>query len=129
MNRYLLDTCTFLWMIKDDPVLPDSVKEILIDPKNTIYLSAISTSEILLKNSLGKLPLPHPAHQFIRQQREKHHVETLSFQEEDAEILQRLPPLHRDPFDRFLMCQSIAQNLVLLTNDRDIQKYPIRTLW
>ena len=129
MTGYLLDTCTFLWMIKDDSELSEETRNILCDPKNTIYLSSISTFEILLKNNLGKLPLPNPAQQFIRKNRERHMIETLSFQEADAEILPKLPPIHRDPFDRFLICQSIAQNLILLTNDTEIQKYPVRTFW
>ena len=40
-----------------------------------------------------------------------------------------LPPLHKDPFDRMLVCQAIEHGLTLVTPDHSIRKYPIRTLW
>jgi PIN domain nuclease of toxin-antitoxin system len=49
--------------------------------------------------------------------------------EESALQVLRLPPLHRDPFDRMLISQAIAGSLVLLTPDPCIAQYPVRVIW
>lgn len=75
--RILLDTCEFLWLVAGDAKLPPEVASAVRDPRNEVFLSAVSFWEISLKYSLGKLPLPLPPAQ-----------------------LSALPALHRDPFDR-----------------------------
>ncbi len=49
--------------------------------------------------------------------------------EEHVLSLHKLPPLHRDPFDRLLVCQAIVDGLVLVTPDDVVTQYPVRTLW
>jgi PIN domain nuclease of toxin-antitoxin system len=94
-----------------------------------VYLSAISAWEIAIKNALGKLPLPRPAATFVPQERERHRVEALPLTEEAVLVVARLPDLHRDPFDRMLVCQAIMGGLTLLTPDPLISQYPVPTLW
>ncbi|WP_205617406.1 PIN domain-containing protein [Pelomicrobium methylotrophicum] len=53
----------------------------------------------------------------------------LPFSEADARHLAALPSIHRDPFDRMLICHAIEQGMILVTPDTTIQRYPIRTLW
>ena len=127
--KILLDTCTFLWIISDAPELSDHARNLFVDPANGIYLSAISSWEIAIKHNLGRLPLPEPPQNFIPAQREKHHIDPLLLEEEATLYLTRLPPYHRDPFDRILICQSIVHGLVLLTPDEAILQYPVRTAW
>jgi len=127
--KLLLDTCTFLWIITDDDALSARVRQLFLDEENEVYLSAVSTWEIALKYKLGKLPLPDPPDRFIPKQREAHSIQPLALDEEATLQLVRLPPLHRDPFDRMLICQAIAGQLVILTPDEEIARYPIRTLW
>ncbi len=127
--KILLDTCTFLWIISDAPELSDHARTLFVDPSNEVFLSAISPWEIALKHSLGSLPLPEPPQTFISVQREKHHIEPLPLEEEATLYLTRLPPYHRDPFDRLLICQSIVHGLVLLTPDEAILQYPVKTTW
>ena len=127
--KILLDTCTFLWLILESPRLPVSALRIFADPDNEVYLSAISTWEIALKNSLGKLPLPGRAEVFVAEQRKLHGIETLPLEEEASLYLPLLPKLHNDPFDRMLVCQSIVHGLTILTPDPLIAQYPIRTTW
>ena len=127
--RILLDTCTFLWIIGDAPELSNRARELFIDPANDVFLSAVSAWEISVKHGLGRLPLPEPPEKFIPFQRERHGIETLPLEEEATLYLNRLPPSHRDPFDRMLICQAIVHGMVILTPDELITQYPVRSLW
>ena len=127
--RILLDTATFLWAVTDAPELSDDARELFVDPANEIYLSSVSTWEIAIKHSMGRLPLPESPARFIPAQRKQHGIEPLPLDEEATLHLTRLPALHKDPFDRMLICQAVAQHLVILTPDELINQYPVRTMW
>ena len=127
--RLLLDTCTFLWLVTDDPRLSPEARGLVVDADNDVLLSAVSTWEIAVKHSQGRLPLPDGPERYVPKLRRDHAIEALGLDEESTLYLRRLPDLHRDPFDRMLVCQAIVQGLVLLTPDRDITQYPVRTLW
>ncbi len=127
--KVLLDTCTFLWIISDDPKLSNRARELHSDPVNQVYFSSVSAWEISVKNALGRLPLPGPVDRFIPEQRESHGIEQLVLDEIAALQLPRLPALHRDPFDRMLVCQAIVNGLTLLTPDELIAQYPVRSIW
>jgi len=127
--RILLDTCTFLWLITDDTALSASARNEFLDPDNDVYLSAVSVWEIAVKHSLGKLPLPASPDRFIPSQRESHGITSLPLEEKAVLYLSKLPQLHRDPFDRVLVCQAIQHELTLLTPDPLITQYAVRTAW
>jgi PIN domain nuclease of toxin-antitoxin system len=127
--RLLLDTVTFLWLVAEPERLASSVRDAVVDPANEVYLSAVSVWEIAIKHAIGRLPLPEAAERFVPQQRTRHDIESLPLDEDSALQLPRLPALHRDPFDRMLICQAIMHGLVIATPDRDIASYPVRTLW
>lgn len=127
--KLLLDTCTFLWLITDDPALSRKARDLFTDPVNEAYLSTISVWEIEVKFGLGKLPLPQAPERFIPAQRERHGVVTLPLEEQSVFYLSRLPSLHRDPFDRMLICQAIHHELTLLTPDPLITQYAVKTAW
>ena len=127
--KLLLDTSTFLWIANDSPELSAHARELFVDPGNEVYLSSVSTWEMAVKYALGRLPMPEPPAPFVRLQREQHGIEPLPLEEEAALHLTRLPPLHKDPFDRMLICQAIVHGLVILTQDQLIYQYPVRTAW
>jgi len=127
--RILLDTVTFLWAVTDDPDLSDDARGLFVDPGNEIYLSSVSTWEIAVKHSLGRLSLPEPPVRFVPAQRKQHDVDSLPLDEEATLHLRRLPLLHKDPFDRMLICQAIVHHFVILTPDELISQYPVRTIW
>jgi PIN domain nuclease of toxin-antitoxin system len=127
--KLLLDTCTFLWLALGSPRLSAAVLPLLQDRGNEVFLSSASVWEISTKWQAGRLPLPQPPHQFIPRQRSLHLLTPLAIQEEDVLHLHRLPGLHRDPFDRILVCQAISQGLAILTPDPDISQYPVRVIW
>lgn len=127
----LLDTCTFLWLIWDEAPLGPAMREILGDARNAVFLSAASVWEATSKHRQGKLRLnsDQPAWEHFTRQRELHDIEPLVISEADSRHLARLPDIHRDPFDRLLICQSIEHGLTLVTPDPEIRRYPIKTLW
>jgi PIN domain nuclease of toxin-antitoxin system len=127
--KVLVDTCTFLWMADDAPELSGPARTIVTDPDNEVYLSAASAWEIAIKHTLGKLPLPDSPRHFIPTQRTLLALTALPIEEEAVLALDRLPLLHRDPFDRLLVCQALTHGLVIASPDPQIQQYPVRTLW
>jgi PIN domain nuclease of toxin-antitoxin system len=125
----LLDTATFLWIADDSPRLSVGARDRFVDPNNTIFLSAASAWEIVIKYRLGKLPLPEGPEIFVPAEREAHGIESLAVDEESALQLARLPNLHNDPFDRILISQAVVHGLAILTPDEMIHQYGIRALW
>jgi PIN domain nuclease of toxin-antitoxin system len=126
--RILLDTCEFLWLVAGDTKLSPLVATAVRDPQNTVFLSAVSFWEICVKHSLGKLPLPQPPAQFVPQQRDKHLIAPLVLDEAAVAQLSGLPGLHRDPFDRMLICQAMAHGLTLASSDSLVRQYPVALL-
>lgn len=127
--RLLLDTCTFLWCIEGGTALSRPARDELSNPGNDVFLSAVSGWEIAVKHSLGKLPLPESPARYVPAQRKARGIEPLPLDEEATLHLALLPQLHRDPFDRMLVCQAIVGGLILVTPDPGITGYPVRTLW
>ncbi|GAB4260311.1 MAG: type II toxin-antitoxin system VapC family toxin [Deferrisomatales bacterium] len=127
--RLLLDTCTFLWIISDAPELSERARNAFVDPANEVFLSSVSAWEIAVKHKLGRLPLPESPGRFVPAMRQRHQITALPLDEESALHLDRLPDLHRDPFDRMLVCQALVHGLTVVGRDRLISQYPVRTLW
>jgi PIN domain nuclease of toxin-antitoxin system len=121
----LLDTHIFLWFISGNPQLPSHWQSQIQDPANRVYLSVASVWEATIKYQLGKLPLPESPEIYLPKQRDRHQIDSLTIDEGTIQQLPTLPVLHRDPFDRILICQSIQHDLTLMTVDREIKQYPI----
>ena len=127
--KILLDTCAFLWITSDAKELSDQAKILFQNTDNPVYLSSVSVWEIVVKNKLGKLPLPDAPETFTREQCEKHFIENLALDNASIFHLTELPSYHRDPFDRMLICQAIEHDFTLLTSDELITQYPVKTAW
>jgi len=125
----LLDTCSFLWITLDPDKMSATAKSSFENPANTIYLSSITSWEIGIKYNLGKLITPAPPHIFIPEELNDHNISTLELSEKDTFHLDQLPPVHKDPFDRILICQAIENGLTILTSDAHIHRYPVKTMW
>ncbi|HLK88404.1 MAG TPA: type II toxin-antitoxin system VapC family toxin [Polyangia bacterium] len=127
--KLLLDTCTFLWLALGERALSRPAREAFTDPANDVYLSAISSWEIALEHALGKLALPGQPTVLVAEMRARLGVEALALDEPAALAIAQLPDLHRDPFDRMLICQAIMGGLTLVTPDPLIRQYAVPTLW
>ncbi len=124
----LLDTHIFLWYISGDTQLSSAWQAVLRDPANTVYLSVVSIWEACIKYHLGKLPLPAPPETYLPEQRRRHLIAALPLEESDLVVLGNLPALHRDPFDRALICQALTYGLTLVTVNAAVRAYPVAVL-
>ena len=126
--RLLLDTHIFLWFISGDKRLPNSVRESIQNFENEIYLSVISIWETIIKYQLGKLLLPEAPEIYLPKQRERHFISSLELDEASVSRLTEIPSLHRDPFDRILICQALEHDMTLVTVDDLVRSYPVSLL-
>ena len=127
--KLLLDTCSFLWTVTGASEIPEEVRDQICDPANEVLLSSVSSWEIALKHRLGRLALPDVPERYLPEVRRRHGIESLPLDEESTLYLRRLPDLHRDPFDRMLICQAVVHGLSIVTPDRLIREYLVRTVW
>ncbi len=126
--RLLLDTHVFLWYITADARLPAALRDAIQNPANAVFLSVASIWEAVIKYGLGKLPLPAPPQEYLPRQRELHLIASLPIEEGALAHLAKLPPLHRDPFDRILVAQALQHDLTLVTIDDAVKAYPVKRL-
>lgn len=122
--NYLLDTQIFLWWVAADRRLQKTLRELIADPTNRIWLSAASAWEMEIKSALGRLTIPND----LEQQLAGNGIEALPIYLRHVQTLRGLPSIHGDPFDRILVAQSIADALVLVTADPVVASYPCRTV-
>ena len=127
--RLLLDTCTFLWFTQDRTSLSDIARDALTDMDNVVFMSAVTAWEISIKYRRGRLPLPLPPAQFLQDRRVRYGFKPLAVDENAAFHAATLPVIHKDPFDRMLVCQAMQESLTLVTPDPNIRKYAVNTLW
>jgi len=126
--RILLDTHIFLWFISGDTQLSTDVRDAIRDPDNEVYLSAISVWEAIVKYQLGKLPLPEHPETYLPKQRDLHQIASLALDESSVIQLAKLPLLHRDPFDRMLICQALQNDLTIATVDSAVRAYSVSVM-
>ena len=120
----LLDTCTFLWIVLDPTQLSTRAALLVQDPTNRLFLSGVSGWEIAVAYGLGRVLLQVSPELFVPSQRSLHGIDPLPLTESEALRVVTLPRIHKDPFDRMLICQAISHNFVLLTPDSLIRQYP-----
>lgn len=123
--KILLDTHIFLWFISGDTRLSTDIRDAIRDSDNEVYLSAISIWEAIIKYQLGKLPLPEHPETYLPRQRDLHQISSLVLDESSVIQLAKLPSLHRDPFDRMLICQALQNGLTIATVDPAVRAYPV----
>lgn len=123
-NKYLLDTHVLLWWLSADKQLGSAARETIANPDNQIVCSVASYWEMIIKQSLGKLSFPKKAFSTL----EENGIFILPIESKHVAQLQLLPTIHKDPFDRMLIAQAMSEKTILITRDKNIQKYQIDTL-
>jgi PIN domain nuclease of toxin-antitoxin system len=126
---HLLDTATFLWAIHAPENLSATARDICVRSDTNPAVSVVSLMELIVKVRKGKLKLdPDPIQWW------NHHVRELRFpvlplRHLHVERLWTLPFVHRDPADRLLIAQAIAERIPLVASDEAIRQYPVKVLW
>ncbi len=128
MDRYLLDTHTAIWYFNGDKALSETARKIILDLSNQIHLSIISVWELAIKTSLGKLEFNGKAARFV------HFAETYDFiilpiKTDHLTALEKLPLLHRDPFDRLLVATAISEQMTFISTDKNVAQYDVPLIW
>ena len=116
---YLLDTHILLWAVSEQHKLSTRVRDIIANDDNVIYVSIASFWELQIKKATNKVTFPDNLHEissavgYTKMPITEHHILALS----------QLPLIHRDPFDRMLLAQSLHEGCTLITNDQEILQY------
>ena len=122
--RLLLDTHVLLWWLSEAPELDAVMRSIIADPANLVYVSAVSVWEIEIKRTLRKLQVPKNWSDALTEEA----FRRLPVTWEHALHVSKLPPIHRDPFDRLLVAQAFVEKLALVTDDAMVKRYGVSRL-
>jgi PIN domain nuclease of toxin-antitoxin system len=125
---FLLDSHTFLWFVAADKQLPTSVKDKIEDINQSCFLSAASLWEITIKHQIGKLDLDISLTELFDYV-DRNQIEIIPITYEHLLTLSDLPNHHNDPFDRLIISQAIAEDLIVITRDKLFKKYKVKQQW
>ena len=127
--RLLLDTHALIWWLSESRRLPETVRAAIFNPANEKLISAATAWEITTKHRLGKLPGSESIAADFAAVIDRQGFEELPLTVDDAARAGALPSPLRDPFDRMLIAQALARNLVLISNESLFDRYGVRRLW
>lgn len=125
----LVDTHVILWWLNDDPRLSRKAHKALENSDARHWVSYVSLWEIAIKSSLGKLDTGGRSVEQLAVILDKQGFALLPIRIEHLARIADLEHLHRDPFDRLLIAQASVLGVPLLTEDKMIKQYPVKTLW
>ncbi len=120
----IIDTHIFLWALSDPNKINVAKRQALEDLSNTIYVSAVSIAELMIKASVKKLQIDFDPVEMAKESG----FALLDFSAEAALLLKDMPFHHKDPFDRMLIAQSITDNYPIMTEDPKIAMYNCQLL-
>jgi len=120
--KLLLDTHILLWAAGEPQKLPVKIRQLIEDKENTLFFSAASIWEIVMKNGLGRNDFQIEPRMFRSALMDNGYLE-VPITSEHVLFVHDLPPLHKDPFDRILVAQSSIEGMAVLTVDQAVIDY------
>ena len=127
--KLLLDTHAALWLVNEYEKLSSKASDLIIDDSNELFLSVASLWEIAIKVSKGKLTELNGGVNAFISNIENMPIELLPIIPNQTAIIEKLPFIHKDPFDRIIVATAISENMIVLTDDDNIQKYDVKSIW
>ena len=127
--RFLLDTNVFLWIISDDERLSPGARAVYLDQETDPLLSMASVWEMMIKASLRKLDLPPRPGSFIRDQLRQTACTVLDITIDHCVMVRTLPFHHKDPIDRLIVAQALAERIPVLSANRAMARYGVKNLF
>jgi len=127
--KLLMDTHVALWLFNDHENLSQTAKSYLLDEKNELHISIASAWEIAIKHSLGKLTEFPSGVKLFLMELYSCPIAIVGIYPEHIEIVEELPFIHRDPFDRLIIATAIYEDMSILTGDENIHKYDVNCVW
>ena len=125
----LIDSHVFVWMHETPNRLSAKSAVEIVNPANSIFLSIASVWELQIKIKLGKFSFSDKLEKVIAIQQQTNDVELLPIQLSHVIYLENLQLHHKDPFDRLLISQALAENLTLVSSDPQFPDYGVNLLW
>ena len=125
---FLLDTHTLLWFVEDDIKLSIQAKSILSENSTPKFISIVTLWEIAVKYSLKKLELNISLAEFFNLIHSSD-INIINISTEHLLILNSIEHHHKDPFDRIIIAQAIAENFTIITKDENFSKYEVNIIW
>lgn len=126
MSNILLDTHMIIWALENNPKLSEDARKIILDENNSIYASVLSLWEIEIKSQKRPDIFPLTADDILEGCNQSGY-ETVPLRDKCIRYLRELkqenPKAHKDPFDRMLICQAEAEDMIFLTHDSKIKNY------
>lgn len=119
----LIDTHILLWHLADNPRLDIKISECIENNDHKKFFSIVSLWEIEIKRNLGKLHIEQPIEKLLPNE-----IIILPLKVEHISELKNLPFHHRDPFDRMLIAQAIAEGLTIISDDSFFKHYDVPIL-
>lgn len=127
--RLLLDTHALIWWLAGDEALSRRAREAITDEDNPVAVSAASAMEVATKFRIGKLPdAALLARNFEGVVAEQGFVE-LAISVRHARLAGEMNIAHKDPFDRLLIAQAQAEDMVLVSNEALFDDFAVNRLW
>lgn len=127
--RALLDTHALLWWLAADPALSPTAAKLISDPANIMLVSAASAWEVATKVRIGRLPTAVQLVADFEGWLKREGFEPLAVSVDHGIRAGQLPGPHKDPFDRMLIAQSLAENIPLVSNETLFDSYAVRRVW
>ncbi|MEO5917614.1 MAG: type II toxin-antitoxin system VapC family toxin [Luteolibacter sp.] len=125
----LLDTHALIWFLENDAQLSANARAAISDPANRCHVSDATAWEIGIKQSLGKLKLPLPFDELFPTRLLALGFLSLPIRHAHLHEVIRLPFHHRDPFDRMLIAQALAEGMTLVSRDPHFPTYEVPLIW
>ena len=127
--KLLLDTHTFIWWDSQPQRLSQQILNMCQDPENELLVSVASLWEMQIKLQLGKLELNKPLAELVSGQQEINKIDILDVKLKHILALAKLPPHHKDPFDRLLIAQTDIEEAILVSKDQIFTEYEVKLVW
>jgi len=124
----LLDTHVFMWFMNGDKALSEGHRGTIRNVNNKCYFSIARIWEIAIKQSIHKLELAS-CFDKIQDFMFENEIELLPISFEHIQQLLTLEYCHRDPFDRIIIAQGVAEKLTILTRDSNFSRHRVLALW
>lgn len=127
--RVLIDTHAVIWYVDQDHLLGAAAHAAITDPANDLLLSAATVWEVAIKVGLRKLTLSLPYRDWMNRAVADLGLTLLPITVEYADVQAALPLHHRDPFDRLIIAQALAEGIAIVGADAAFDSYGVTRIW
>jgi PIN domain nuclease of toxin-antitoxin system len=127
--RALLDTHAFVWHIQAAAEESSVCRNLIDDRQNELLISIATFWELAIKASIHRAVVEGPVHTFIQAAALHYGVKLLPIELQHVGIVQSLPLHYRDPFDRMLVAQALAEGVPIMSRDAQLDAYGVERIW